>query len=259
MNIQQLQSLKILVLGDSCYDKYHFGEITRLSPEAPVPVFDLVSTDERPGMASNVVKNLDSLGAQTRFLTNSEVLTKERYVDIRSGQQLIRVDKGSTVAPLDESIFQETSLNEYDAVVISDYNKGFLSEHVVKFLLKTYKGPVFVDSKKKDLSHYEKCFIKINESEFDNLKAIPPNCELIVTLGPKGARYKDTTYPTKKVEVFDVCGAGDTFFAAFVCAYLIEKNIIKSIKFANKCASITVQKLGTYAPSLEEVKNDICI
>ena len=61
-------------------------------------------------------------------------------------------------------------------------------------------------------------------------------------------------YPTELVEVFDVCGAGDTFFSAMACAYLVTKKFDIAIKFANRCANISVQRLGTHAPTLEEIK-----
>jgi sugar/nucleoside kinase (ribokinase family) len=66
--------------------------------------------------------------------------------------------------------------------------------------------------------------------------------------------YKDNIFSTKQVEVTDVCGCGDTFLSALTYQYLIDKNINQSIIFANKAASITVQHIGVYAPTLKEIQ-----
>jgi sugar/nucleoside kinase (ribokinase family) len=71
-----------------------------------------------------------------------------------------------------------------------------------------------------------------------------------------GARYQDRIYPSKKVDVVDVCGAGDTFFASLVFAYMnFNGDIEKAITFANKAGSISVQHQGNYCPTLEEINN----
>ncbi len=94
MDIQQLKSLKILVIGDSCTDVYNYGTCERISPEAPVPVLKTVYTEEKPGMALNVEANLKAFGHETRILTNKETIVKERFIDQRTMQHLLRVDKG---------------------------------------------------------------------------------------------------------------------------------------------------------------------
>lgn len=254
MDIQQLKSLKILVIGDSCEDVYHFGDVKRLSPEAPVPVFNLLYSRSHPGMAANVKTNLVALGASVDFVTNVEKIYKERYINTSTRQHMLRVDKGESAPTTPLSAASLPTLGQYDAVVISDYNKGFVSDEVARHIINSFQGPVFVDSKKKDLSVYEGCVIKINESERATVESLPKHCEMVVTLGPDGALWNDEVYPTESVEVFDVCGAGDTFFSALACAYLLTKKIDLAIKFANRCANISVQRLGTYAPTLEEIK-----
>ena len=258
MDIQQLKYYKILLIGDSCEDIYHFGKIKRLSPEAPVPIFALQYSESHPGMTANVKENLCSLGVSVDLITNKEKLTKERYIDLNTKQHLLRVDTGevNSLCPFEHSLVNIDNLNEYDALVISDYNKGFITSESVEFLTNNFQGPIFVDSKKTDLSIFEQCFIKINEEEYKSVEKIPEECELIVTLGSKGTQWNKKIFSTKTVEVFDICGAGDTFFAAFICSYLINKKIENSIKFANKCATITVQKLGTYAPTIGDIIND---
>ena len=114
---------------------------------------------------------------------------------------------------------------------------------------------VFVDSKKSDLSSYESCIIKINKLEFNKLKKQPKQCELIVTMGEQGARWNDKVYPTEACDVFDVCGAGDTFLAALVYEQLATDSIEKGIQFANHCSRLVVGKFGTYALTTQDVED----
>ena len=114
---------------------------------------------------------------------------------------------------------------------------------------------MFIDTKKQDLSKFSAAwtYIKINELEYKNRFSIPKH--LIVTLGDKGAQFNGKIYPTKQVEVMDVCGCGDTFIAALAAQYLLTKDIEKAIIFANMAAGITVQHRGNYAPTYKEICN----
>ena len=85
--------MKILVIGDSCIDEFIYCDIERICPEAPVPVLKPVKSQQNPGMALNVVENLKSLGAEVDVVTNDSIIKKTRYVDSRSGQMVVRVDK----------------------------------------------------------------------------------------------------------------------------------------------------------------------
>ena len=112
---------------------------------------------------------------------------------------------------------------------------------------------MFVDSKKKNLCLYEGCTIKINEEERSKAISFPENCNLITTLGKHGAEWNNLIFPAYPTEVFDVCGAGDSFLCGLVYCFLKTRNIQKSIKFANKCASIAVNRFGTYAIKIEDI------
>jgi D-beta-D-heptose 7-phosphate kinase/D-beta-D-heptose 1-phosphate adenosyltransferase len=240
---------KILLIGDSCVDEYYIGNCDRLSPEAPVPIIKIIDHYSLPGMAGNVRKNFIALGVDPEYITNIESIVKTRYIDQKSGQQLIRVDS--------EPYVQEwngvTSLKlfEYDAIVISDYNKGFINYGQIEIILKESQVPVFIDTKKTDLARMIGAFVKINSKEYSLAKSYCEN--LIVTLGGQGARYQGKIYPAPRVEVSDVCGAGDTFLAALTYQYLTTKKIETAIEFANKAGSITVQHRGNYAPTLQEI------
>jgi D-beta-D-heptose 7-phosphate kinase/D-beta-D-heptose 1-phosphate adenosyltransferase len=248
MVIQQQTQFKVLLIGDSCIDEYYYGTVDRLNPEAPVPILNFKNKETKPGMAANVNANLKAFGINVEFKTNSQRIVKTRYIDQRSGQHLLRMDIEESVKPFTDKI---THLQEFDAVVFSDYNKGFVSEELIVSLRKHYKGPIFIDTKKKDLAKFEGCFVKINSLENSLATSFPT--DLIVTEGKHGARYKNNSYSAPTVEVFDVCGAGDTFLAALVSEFLNTRNIEQSIIFANHAAGKTVQHSGVYALTTRDI------
>jgi D-beta-D-heptose 7-phosphate kinase/D-beta-D-heptose 1-phosphate adenosyltransferase len=250
MTTQPQTPFKILLIGDSCIDEYKIGTVDRLSPEAPVPVIKVVDTIQVPGMASNVHKNLVNLNCQLVFITNKETITKTRYIDTRSGQHLLRVDDEPEITPF--SGFVGIPLDSFDAVVVSDYNKGFLTYEHIEYLVHNSNGPVFIDTKKTDLERFQGAWVKINQLESTLMTSSPSG--LIVTLGSKGAKLWNNFYPTKAVEVNDVCGCGDTFLASLAVQYLFTKDIEKAILFANVAAGITVQHRGNYAPTYDEIR-----
>jgi D-beta-D-heptose 7-phosphate kinase/D-beta-D-heptose 1-phosphate adenosyltransferase len=226
--------------------------VDRLSPEAPVPVVKIVETFSLPGMSSNVYRNLVSLNIEADFIHNDTPITKTRFIDKRSGQHLLRVDDEDNVVQWSGKL--PNPLNSYDAIVISDYDKGFLTYEHIESLIKSYI-PVFIDTKKTDLERFQGAWVKVNELEYSRLRS---ECSgLIVTLGDRGAKvpHHNLECPTKIVEVMDVCGCGDTFLAALTAQYLFTKDIEKAIIFANVAAGITVQHRGNYAPSYDEIRN----
>jgi D-glycero-beta-D-manno-heptose-7-phosphate kinase len=252
--MSQLQKqFKILLLGDSCYDYYHYGVVNRISPEAPIPIFDHQYTEKKLGMMSNVLQNFRALGLepdyQTHFFEN-----KNRYIDFKSKQQLLRVDQKIDEDGIECVILEAIDYGEYDAIVISDYNKGFIDyEHICE-IRRQFEGPVFIDTKKKDLGKIGDCIVKINQYEYKNLVSYPNPDNLIVTLGGENVKWGNRLYFPPKVDAYDVCGAGDTFLAALTFELLRKKDMEAAILFAMKAASITVQKIGVYAPTLKEIE-----
>jgi len=238
------------LIGDDCLDVYQYGTVDRISPEAPVPVFKYSHKEERGGMARNVKANLEELGCKVNYLSGSTSV-KTRLIDIRSKQQIVRIDNDATSSP----ITIESELPTYDAIVISDYNKGTVSYELVEELRKEFTGPIFVDSKKHDLKRFEGCIIKINQHEFGQLTSVPSeDTDLIVTYGDNGVVWGAHAFAAKNVEVADVCGAGDTFLSSLVYEYLNTNDVAEAIKFAIKASAVTVQHLGCYAPTLKEIK-----
>lgn len=260
MNTPLPTPFNVLLLGDACIDKYHYGFCERLSPEAPVPVLRHSHTEEREGMCLNVKNNLIAFGVRPDTYHNPGLLSKERFVDNKTKQHLMRFDRGESMnsRPFPLGAIKKLDIEQYNAVVISDYNKGFISPQnatLLAELCNAYSVPFFVDSKKRDLSCYEGAYIKVNQKEFTEVKKFPLNYELIVTMGPDGARWNEQIFKTAACEVFDVSGAGDTFLAAMVVEFLNTKSLATSIQFANKCAGIVVQKFGTYVLQKEDLEN----
>lgn len=253
MDTQLPTSFNVLLIGDSCIDQYKIGTVDRLSPEAPVPVIKLIEEYSLPGMASNVYANLKKLGIDADFVHNQEQIIKTRYIDKRSGQHLIRVDTEPNIVHW--SGRTPFAIDSYDAIVISDYNKGFLIYEDIEYIITKSAGPVFIDTKKTDLARFKGAYVKINEAEYKARTST--NDHLIVTMGDRGVKYiagpDELIVNTKSVPVVDVCGCGDTFLSALVYQFLRTADIVKSLSFANRAAGITVRKQGNYAPTLEEI------
>lgn len=250
MDTQQPKKFKVLLIGDSCIDEYYYGTCDRLNPEAPVPILNFKRKEHKPGMAANVHANLVALGADVVFKTNSEKIIKTRYIDQRTGQHLLRMDNEDVVRPFADKI---ADLQGFDALVFSDYNKGFVTYDLIEGLIKHFRGPVFIDTKKTDLERFQSAWVKINELEYSKITS---ECSgLIVTRGANGASviHHDINCSAPKVEIGDVCGAGDTFLSALAVEYLNTNDIEQAVKFAIKAASITVQHSGVYAPTLKEI------
>ena len=305
---------KILVIGDVMLDVYINGFVERISPEGPIPVF--LSKGEKkfvPGGAANVAMNvkaagcyvgicgvigddlagkdlaktLSKQGIQIDFLykCNRTTTTKTRYVG-QNNQQILRVDNETKEdVSLDEvrellDILSK-SIHQFDAVILSDYKKGFLSKEITLSLIKLIKGkniPIFVDVKDMDYLKYKGVtLIKPNRKELcdltkmsvktidDVIKASTFLCKetdseyVLTTLGAEGMILvnKDTELlyeKTKAKEVFDVTGAGDTTIAYIAAEMAGGKSIKTAVRVANAAAGIQVSKLGTSVVYSSEVK-----
>lgn len=241
--------MRILVIGDSCTDVFIYGVCERLCPEGPVPVFKPIRRVENMGMAGNVYQNLKSLNVDNvDIVTNYENVTKTRYVEDKSNYLLIRIDENDLVG--NNFDIEKINFELYDAVVVADYNKGFLT---VKDLVDISESHdlTFLDTKKilgPWAMNYT--FIKINEIEWKECEKSGLDYKfwkekIIVTKSSKGCLYDDKIFPAEKnLDVRDISGAGDTFMAALVYSFVNTKDIEVSLKFANKCASNVIQKRG---------------
>jgi D-beta-D-heptose 7-phosphate kinase/D-beta-D-heptose 1-phosphate adenosyltransferase len=214
---------KILVVGDVMLDRYVYGRVERISPEAPVPVLSIEREEVMLGGAGNVVRNLSALGANTIFISvvdkdpegyeitgligNTKgceahliyerrgTTVKTRYV---SGQQIVRADRDCT-HPLslkgkqDIVNFATSCLSECDAVIISDYGKGTIDHVTAPPIIKASKGkPIIVDPKNPNWSIYSGCtVITPNENEFYNIRDDTSFCDGDYVLKTNGKNGMD--------------------------------------------------------------------
>lgn len=242
--------MKVLVFGELCQDKFIYGYSKRLSPEAPVPVFVPEREETNPGMAGNVVENVKSIiSCDVKLYSQKCQITKTRYVDDKSNHMFLRVDEGEETIDRFE-ITQEikNEIFEADIVIVSDYDKGFLSLEDIILIGKLSKLSILDAKKKLNREIIDSfTFVKLNENEFKNNSDLVSGFEskLLITLGIRGCQYYGQIFPVPNPKItMDVSGAGDTFTSAFIVEYFRNRNISKSIEYANDTASIVVSKRG---------------
>ena len=140
--------MKLLVIGDSCTDVFRYGEVNKLAPEAPVPVIKPEKETSNSGMAGNVVANLKALGAEVDFITNKKEIRKIRYVCSKYNHLLLRVDENDKCDRIDiENVLVMIEWHKYDAVIISDYCKGFINHLDVQYIAQEHPL-TFLDTKR---------------------------------------------------------------------------------------------------------------
>lgn len=235
----------ILIIGESCRDIFVYCEANRLCPDIPVPALTIVDQSENPGMAKNVQRNVLALVKKCDIITNKDwhSLTKSRYVHKESNHMFFRVDTPHNI----ERINLEQIDFSYKCIIISDYNKGFLTQDDIQYICERHQN-TFLDTKK-ILGKWANSakFIKINDYEYKKSELFIDDClrkKIICTKGSKGAEFNGKTFEVEPVEVKDSSGAGDSFIAALAVKYLKTSNIETSIKFANKKASEVVKHKG---------------
>jgi len=275
--------VKILVIGDAMLDHYQYGTISRRSPEDPsVDVLDAISDDYKLGGCLNVAANLKSLsedfidvssilskrsnsmlgkkeiGTATSYkLWNNDGMVKTRVINSETNKQIVRIDNKKRFEDwaLEEYhyIFKYVDLSYYDAVVVSDYDKGVVNEQTIE-KLERFSKPVFIDTKKSDLTiwrNIEQKFIKINHKEFSAAFGTSTQKNLIVTNGAEGCSlWNDglcsATYSQpEKIENPDIIGCGDVFLAGFVVSYLKTKMVSSAAMYANQVAMHSTLKRHT--------------
>jgi bifunctional ADP-heptose synthase (sugar kinase/adenylyltransferase) len=205
-------------------------------------------------MAGNVVQNLKSISdCVVKLYSQKTEITKTRFVDDKSNHMFLRVDEGESNIDqfkLTDEIIKEVS--EYDIVVVSDYDKGFLSSDDIIKIGKSSKLSIIDAKKKLNRQIIDSfTFVKLNESEWKNNEELVSGFEnkLLITLGIRGCQWNDEIFQSVNPKVtMDVSGAGDTFTSAFILNYYLSKDIPLSIQFANKMASIVVSERGVQTP-----------
>lgn len=265
----------ILVCGDAMIDRYYFCDVTRISPEGPVPVALVQRTEDREGGAANVANNVKAMGAASLscFSPSAECVTKIRIIG--RSQQLVRVDFDPPQEPLDAEDFSaQLRLAKY--VIFSDYGKGSLA-NIQGLILKAKAAgkTVLVDPKGYNYKRYAGAdVVKPNVDEMrelvggwateDELLAKARDLlrraeiqAILLTRAAKGmtlfTMQGHTQIPAVAQEVYDVSGAGDTAIAAFAVALSRGHGFHIAASYANKAAGIVVGRFGTSVATEKEV------
>ncbi len=300
----------ILVIGDLMVDHYVWGKCDRISPEAPVQVVNVKDESNRLGGACNVAANLISLGAKVslcgvignddagkwmikeldrlhiniqNIIPANRPTTKKSRILI-SNQQVLRVDREENLSisnEMQEEILNNLSskIKNFDAIILSDYNKGLLEENLTRKIIKIARSEnvmILVDPKGVDYSKYKNATlltpnkleamqatnIKITDDKSlqDSMQKIKQMCNLdicLVTLSEEGIAILDNKKlyksPTIAREVYDVTGAGDTVIAALGFGLSNGLDIYKACEFANAAAAVVVGKVGSATASMSEI------
>ena len=305
------QNIRILVIGDLMIDHYIYGNCSRISPEAPVPVVEVKNESYTLGGAGNVLENIKSLNCQADIISvignddNAAIITSQltahgidahglvkdesRCTTVKSrvmvsNHQMLRFDKEVT-QPVDEDIANslleiiKQNVKKYNIVLLSDYNKGLLTEYLLQQIFQLCKAAsvkTIVDPKGQDFSRYKGAnIIKPNKKEaviatginIKDKKDLENACKkikeqtgcdsVVVTMSEEGmAFYSDdqlAVIPTKALGIIDVTGAGDTVLAALGVALAAGGTLYDACNFANHAAAVVVSKVGSATASLKEI------
>ncbi len=306
--LESFKNIKIAVIGDMMLDDYIIGSVDRISPEAPVPVVNVVEERFVLGGAANVVNNLSTLGAQTFSFgvigddSNGDRLTNEfaknrinvdgivRAEDrptivkrriIAHNQQLLRLDwenKRDISPELESKLLRNlrNCIDDIDAIILSDYDKGVLTPLVAKEIIKLaneHGKIVTVDPKPKNAGNYvgatsmtpnrKEAMECIGLNRIEDVEKLGRELKeklnltnLLLTRSEEGMSLfeeKTVTIPTFAKEVYDVTGAGDTVISVFTLAAAAGATWHEAAKIANTAAGVVVGRIGTSTVTKGEI------
>jgi D-beta-D-heptose 7-phosphate kinase/D-beta-D-heptose 1-phosphate adenosyltransferase len=303
---------RVLVVGDVMLDRYWSGEVDRISPEAPVPIVRKVGTSGVPGGAANTACNVAALGARVTLLgvtgedeagAELRAMLARRGIDcshisvaagrpttlklriVAHDQQVVRIDEEDT-SPIDAvlavAVVKHAAriMGRMDAVVVSDYAKGFAIVPVVEGIITAARRrgkPVVVDPKGSDFERYRGATVlKPNRGELGVLTGLPArhhedtmnaarellrrggDTAIVVTEGKDGMTLLQTEaaeehFPSFAREVYDVTGAGDTALATLAVALAAGAALGDAVWLSNLAAGLAVGEAGTVAISREKL------
>ena len=301
---------KVLCIGDIILDSYSHGDVRRISPEAPIPVLKINNNKyEVLGGCGNVARNICAAGSQChiisvtgndeesgvlkKLLLESRRLSFNLIVDndrcttkkirfVSENQQILRVDRESNEFisyKIESKVFKtfKNKVDDYDVVVISDYNKGLLTDNLLRSIIelsRKRKKIIVVDPKKNNFSPYRGSNIitpnfneLIESCDSENVIEKNKKSEVVVKLSKLliskfrfdsvvttrssdgisivDKNNKTIHLPSKAKEVYDVSGAGDTVIAYIASGLSKGKNLFNSTELANDAAGVAVGKFGT--------------
>ncbi len=307
--ISEFKKVRMAVIGDLMIDDYIIGNVERISPEAPVPVVSVKEERFVLGGAGNVINNLSTLGVKTycygvigddidgdrlkkslKLLgvnTDGLIRSEDRPTIVKrrilgGNQQLLRID-WEDPTNINE-ILEETILNNLrknieniDAIILSDYDKGVLTERVAKEAIKLarkYGKIITVDPKPSNIMNYIKASsMTPNKKEALECANLPKGTDidvvgttirkklqldnLLLTRSEEGVSLYDengvSNIPTFAKEVYDVTGAGDTVISVYTLAKATGATWTEAARIANTAAGVVVGKIGTSTVTKEEI------
>lgn len=309
--LNSFNKVKIAVVGDMMLDEYLIGKVNRISPEAPVPIVNIEEERFVLGGASNVANNLKTLDSQVlvygvignddngdKFIRELDskgidsmgiVKDNTRPTIIKSrvlsqGQQLLRLDweKSTNISEnIQNKIIEnlEKNIEDIDAILLSDYNKGVLTDYVSKKIIevaKKYNKQIIVDPKPHNFKNYvgattmtpnrKEILDYFGMKEFtseeeiaEKMKKLKEELDLeyvVLTRSEEGVSLYENEHrriPTVARQVFDVTGAGDTFISTFLLAKCAGADLYEAAVIANMASGIVVAKIGTATATREEI------
>lgn len=314
--LDNIETKRVLVIGDIMLDKYSFGSTKRISPEAPVPVLLKESEKVVLGGAANVAVNLEKArqevsimsvigndkegeeikeilennGISTQLLVKDnkrKTTVKTRFIG-QNNVQMLRVDSEDTFKisqNIKEQLINllEKNINKFEIIIFSDYNKGMLDTDIMPKLIQIAQNnniKTLIDVKEPKYEKYKNAYlIKPNLVELNDITKMPVSTEeeivkaaqtllkntdskyVLATRGKDGMtlvsknEYKHIKCMSR--EVYDVTGAGDTVISYLAVGLLNNIDLVDSIQIANYAAGVGVSKMGTYAVTIEEIKEYI--
>lgn len=312
LDLSIFESCRVLVIGDIMLDEYVWGDVERISPEAPVQIVGVTREDDTLGGAGNVVNNLVSLGAGVSvcgvvgtgvygnrlikkfadmgvetdgIIRHPDRPTTRKTRVIASNQHVIRIDRETRqkiTGNVPEAIidFIKHVISDIDVILISDYNKGLLTESLLSQVIgmaKNRKKPILADPKGIDFSKYAGVtLLTPNQKEAalasgieiddtaslfasaDKIMNVVQTDRLLITRGRHGMvlfhkGIAPFTIEAEARQVFDVSGAGDTVLAVLGVAVAAGLAYEDAAILANKAAGIVVGKVGTAPITVDEL------
>lgn len=297
--------MKIIVIGDVMLDINHICNLFRQAPEAQhIPIYKIENTSFILGGAGNVVNNLHNINTDVELITvvgndfygkkiqemltlrnlknlcfvDNHKITTQKYRLFYANQIVSRHDIEDT-RDIDITIETEiynyivNKINKTDVIVISDYNKGVITESLCKkiiLLANENRVPTFVDPKLKNINKYSNCFcFKPNMAEavaitneqcldkvFLSIKNQISPSNIVVTDGPNGIYLNSPTTNyrhTEEINVVDVTGAGDIAICVIVYVWLIKRDLNLCCSIANSICGKSVQCIGNYSLSVDDI------
>jgi len=310
--INKFTGTRILVIGDLMLDQFIYGTVTRISPEAPVPIVQIDKEVSELGGAANVINNINNFSGVVEavgIIGNDDAgrtllnLLKERNVNtegiilsddrpttvktrvIGNNSHIVRMEKGTRKkisTETSEKIFEfiENRINNYDAILISDYDNGLITPYLSKKLIhlaNSHEIPIIVNSKTENLIQYKKVSVIISDcNKVSNVIGIKPinetsirnigqwmltrlDCKgIIIMRGEKGTSVFSRDGAVKHLPIIfkgvaDITGVDDAIIGLVTLAVANGSNIIDAALIANTAAAIVLGKTGKYAPTKEEI------